>query len=92
MSRTYYHNLTNLPGCAKDKSAKKRFNRRIRRKYKHELDFPDNAAYKRMNEPWDICDYRCDCSYDSFKRWLYTSLFDNEPDRRKYWEAHYRSR
>ena len=52
MSRSRKHQP--LIKCAGDKSYKKIFNRRFRRK--KDLDFPSGNAYRRANESWDICD------------------------------------
>lgn len=40
--------------CAGDKGLKKVFNRRFR--HRNELDFPSGNAYRKTNEPWEICD------------------------------------
>ena len=54
MSRSYKkHPL--IQGCG-DKSLKKLFNRRLRRR--KQLDYPSGKAYcrERNNNSWDICD------------------------------------
>jgi hypothetical protein len=40
--------------CCGDKSLKKLYNRRFRRK--KELDFPSGGAYRKANNSWEICD------------------------------------
>lgn len=59
--------------CCGDKSLKKTFNRRFRRK--KDLDFPSGNAYRKTNESWEICD-------------ILMGYFNKEeiPDKeRKYW-------
>lgn len=61
--------------CCGDKSFKKIFNRRFRRK--KDLDFPSGNAYRKTNESWEICD-------------IVMGYFKSEeiPDEnRKYWYA-----
>ena len=43
------------PIASKDETAKKRFNRRIRRTMKID-DIPDGAAYRKLNDSYDISD------------------------------------
>lgn len=40
--------------CCGDKSLKKLFNRRFRRK--KDLGFPSYGAYRKANNSWEICD------------------------------------
>ena len=43
--------------CKTDKTAKKRFNKTVRRKLKDEEDLPSKGNFhKKMNETWEICD------------------------------------
>ena len=54
MSRSYKKHPI-IQGCG-DKSLKKIFNRRLRRR--KQLDYPSGNAYKRepSNNSWEICD------------------------------------
>lgn len=55
MSRSYRKGVQ----CAGDKDLKKLFNRKLRRtQLKETEDLPIGNAYKKMNESWDIADYR----------------------------------
>lgn len=55
MSRSYRKGFQ----CAGDKDLKKLFNRKLRRtQLKETEDLPIGNAYKKMNESWDIADYR----------------------------------
>lgn len=57
MSRSYRHHY--YFQCAGDKSMKKTFNRRLRRRHNHLWEnLPSGNKYKRMNESWELCDYR----------------------------------
>ena len=44
-----------IQGCG-DKTLKKAYNRKFRRCYKYDLDFPSGNAYRKTNESWEICD------------------------------------
>jgi len=68
MSRSYRkHYIFKTAG---DKSMKKVFNRRLRRKHNHFWeDIPSGNAYKKYNNTWDIADYIF--RYDNFNDfWL----------------------
>lgn len=54
--------------CAGDPSFKKIFNRKLRRTTKLD-EIPNGKAYKKMNESWEIWDYRCETSWEEFKHW-----------------------
>lgn len=75
MSRSYKkHPL--IQGCG-DKSLKKFFNRRLRRR--KQLDYPSGNAYRREpnNNSWDICDAL-------FGYFTYADIPEGE-DREYYW-------
>lgn len=63
MSRSYkYPVFKDNDGAGRKKIWKKMFNRNIRRN-KH--DIPSGSAYKKCNEPWDICDFRFTVTEDT---------------------------
>ncbi len=56
MSHSYRHHY--VFKTAGDKSMKKTFNRRLRRRHNHLWEDIDNGnAYRKLNNPWDIADY-----------------------------------
>lgn len=63
MSRSYRKGMQ----CCCTKDFKKIYNRRLRRT--DILDDIDNcpASYRRLNEPWEIADYRC--GFDDMDSW-----------------------
>ena len=74
MSRSYKKHPI-IQGCG-DKSLKKLFNRRLRRR--KQLDYPSGNAYRREknNNSWDICDVL-------FGYFTYDEI--PEDDKRPYW-------
>ena len=83
MSRSYRHNY--VFKCAGDKSMKKMFNRRLRRRHNHMWeDMPSGNAYKRYNDSWEIADfiYRYDNYHDY--RMQHEDL-ESEEESRKRW-------
>lgn len=75
MSRSYKKNP--IIKYAGDKKMKKAFARRMRRVFKHE-DIGDGARYKRYNNPWEIADVTCYCSWEEFKSWPWTQGMSEE--------------
>lgn len=86
MSRSYRHSA--WMKCAGDPSYKKLFNRKLRRCNDYK-DIPNGNAYRKMNNSWDIADYRFDCSWEDFQRWYWTEEMSKEEAKaewkRKYW-------
>lgn len=81
--------------CAGDTSWKKIYNRRIRRGNKQKYtDIPNGNAYKKINNPWNIADYRFDGSWESFKEWNWVreQYFDNEEEAYNHWKRCYGSK
>lgn len=65
MSRSYRR--SEIIKYAGDTSWKKIFNRKLRRKYKNDLDFPNYNAYRKMNESWSIADVRTLITFEDYK-------------------------
>lgn len=86
MSRSYRHSP--WMKCAGDTEYKKIFNRKLRRCDDCQ-DIPDGNAYKKMNNSWDIADYRFNCSWEVFRDWYWTEGMSEEEAKaewkRKYW-------
>lgn len=93
MSRSYHHHLTHMP-CCYDKSWKKLYNRRLRRAFKNDLDFPNGNHYRKLNESWNIVDFRCDVSWEDFRKWNWVRerYFDSEEEAYAHWKRCYGSK
>lgn len=66
--------------CGGDTSYKKIFNRKIRRSKKDKFtDIPSGKAYRKVNCPWEIADYRCR-GVDSWIIWQkeYSKYYSSE--------------
>ena len=64
MSRSYRKGFQ----CAGDKYLKKLFNRKLRRTQLREIeDLPIGNAYKKMNESWEIADYRGEITEEDYE-------------------------
>jgi hypothetical protein len=88
MSRSYQKHPHGKVG---DKGYKKIYNRKLRRQ--KDLELPSGSAYKKVNSSYDICDYNCDTSIDSFFSWPWIeNKFDNEEEAMAYWKAKYGSK
>lgn len=88
MSRSYKkHPWFQLAG---DKSWKKTFNRRIRRNNLTD-NIDDGNSYKKLNDSWDICDWRAYYSWDEFKKWE-LDYFKNEKEAYAHWKKHFGSK
>ena len=89
MSRSYRH--SEVIKYAGDTGLKKIFNRKLRRKYKNDLDFPSYNAYRKMNESWDIADVRCLVSFEDYKDW-YKDSGMTEEEMYAEWKREYKSK
>lgn len=88
MSRSYKkHPYFQLAG---DKSFKKIFNRRIRRN-KLTDDINSGSSYKKLNDSWDICDWRTYYSWNMFKK-SNIQFFDTEEECYSHWKKHFGSK
>lgn len=66
MSRSYRRGFQ----CAGDKELKKLFNRKLRRsQLKGTEDLPVGNGYKKMNESWDIADYKDEIVKEDYDNW-----------------------
>lgn len=83
MSRSYRHNY--IFKIAGDKSMKKVFNRRLRRKHNHLWEnIPNGGKYKRYNNSWNIADYIY--RYDNFEDfWQHHKDFIDYEEAKKRW-------
>lgn len=89
MSRSYRH--TNIIKYAGDKAFKKIFNRKLRRKYKHDLDFPNYNAYRKMNDSYDIADIVSYVPFENYKEFYkYSGM--TEEEMLNEWKREYKSK
>lgn len=90
MSRSYRH--SNYVKCCGDKSYKKVFNRRLRRssKYSSPDSIPAGNAYRKLNESYDIVDYRFDSSWEEFRKW--NTVDGSEEEAYAKWKRTYKSK
>ena len=65
MSRSYKKHP--YGGDHKGKEKKKSANHEIRSKLKNYDETLSPAGYKKITEPWDICDYWSYCTYESYR-------------------------
>lgn len=66
MSRSYRKGFQ----CAGDKEFKKLFNRKLRRvQLKKAEVLPIGNGYKKMNESWDIADYKDEIVKENYNDW-----------------------
>ena len=89
MSRSYRR--SEIIKYAGDTSWKKIFNRKLRRKYKNALDFPNYNAYRKMNESWSIADVRSLVSFEDYKDW-YKDSGMTEEEMYAEWKREYKSK
>lgn len=89
MSRSYRR--SEIIKYAGDTSWKKIFNRKLRRKYKNDLDFPNYNAYRKTNESWDIADVRSLVSFEDYKDW-YKDSGMTEEEMYAEWKREYKSK
>lgn len=82
------HNIIKYAG---DKGLKKCFNRKLRRKYKNDLDFPNYNAYRKYNESWDIADVRSFVSFENYKDW-YKDSGMTEEEMYAEWKREYKAK
>lgn len=73
MSRSWKKNKWSKVG---DPSFKKIFNRKIRRNSKY-MDLPSGNAYRKVNDSWDICDYRFRHEKKDLENW---NLYDTDEE------------
>ena len=74
--------------CKSEKSCKKgkQFaNRRLRRKGIN-FEIPNGKAYKKLNESWDICDYKSIETWEQYKAWWSRPRWWQEPREVDYFE------
>ena len=84
MSRSY----KKIGQCKCEHSCKKgkQFaNRRLRRKDIN-FEIPNGKAYKKLNESWDICDYKCIETWAQYKAWWNRPRWWQEPKEIDYFE------
>ena len=84
MSRSY----KKVGYCKCERSCKKgkQFaNRRLRRKGIN-FEIPDGKAYKKLNESWDICDYKSIETWEQYKAWWSRPRWWQEPREVDYFE------
>ena len=84
MSRSY----KKIGHCKYERSCKKgkQFaNRRLRRKGIN-FEIPNGNAYKKLNESWDICDYKCIETWKQYEAWWNRSRWWREPKEIDYFE------
>ena len=89
MSRSYRR--SEIIKYAGDTSWKKIFNRKLRRKYKKDLDFPNYNAYRKMNESWSIADVRTLITFEDYKDW-YKDSGMTEEEMYAEWKREYKSK
>lgn len=89
MSRSYRR--SEIIKYAGDTSWKKIFNRKLRRKYKNDLDFPNYNAYRKMNESWSIADVRTLITFEDYKD-LYKDTGMTEEEMYAEWKREYKSK
>lgn len=89
MSRSYRR--SEIIKYAGDTSWKKIFNRKLRRKYKNDLDFPNYNAYRKMNESWSIADVRTLITFEDYKD-LYEDSGMTEEEMYAEWKREYKSK
>lgn len=89
MSRSYRR--SEIIKYAGDTSWKKIFNRKLRRKYKNDLDFPNYNAYRKMNESWSIADVRALITFEDYKD-LYEDSGMTEEEMYAEWKREYKSK
>lgn len=89
MSRSYRR--SEIIKYAGDTSWKKIFNRKLRRKYKNDLDFPNYNAYRKMNESWSIADVRTLITFEDYKD-LYKDSGMTEEEMYAEWKREYKSK
>lgn len=89
MSRSYRR--SEIIKYAGDASRKKIFNRKLRRKYKNDLDFPNYNAYRKMNESWSIADVRTLITFEDYKD-LYEDSGMTEEEMYAEWKREYKSK
>ena len=90
MSRSYRKNLV-FGWVTRDKDAKKRFNRKIRRTTDFD-DIPSGMSYKKFNESWEIDDGKWRVSYEDFKNWHYVNNKMSEEEAKAYFKKHFWSK
>lgn len=90
MSRSYKkHPWEQWGGC---KDYKKLFNRRLRRSEQCK-DIPNGKAYKKLNESWNIADYKTNCSFEEFLNWRWVEgAFKDENEAYAAWKKEYGSK
>lgn len=84
MSRSY----KKVGHCKCERSCKKgkQFaNRRLRRKGVN-FEIPNGKAYKKLNESWDICDYKSIETWEQYKAWWNRPRWWQEPREVDYFE------
>lgn len=89
MSRSYRR--SEIIKYAGDTSWKKIFNRKLRRKYKNDLDFPNYNAYRKKNESWSIADVRTLITFEDYKD-LYEDSGMTEEEMYAEWKREYKSK
>ena len=67
------------------KKGKQFVNRRLRRKGIN-FEIPNGKAYKKLNESWDICDYKCIETWEQYKSWWSRPRWWQEPREVDYFE------
>lgn len=67
------------------KKGKKYANRRLRRKGIN-FEIPNGKAYKKLNESWDICDYKSIETWEQYKAWWSRPRWWQEPKEVDYFE------
>ena len=67
------------------KKGKQFANRRLRRKGIN-FEIPNGKAYKKLNESWDICDYKCVETWEQYKSWWNCPRLCREPKEIDYFE------
>lgn len=62
-----------------DSHMKKIYNRKYRHKHKNNYDVPQNCAYKKENESWNISDFTSGyTSYQQFYKWNKDRMTEEE--------------
>ena len=67
------------------KKGKQFANRRLRRKGIN-FEIPNGKAYKKLNESWNICDYKFIETWKQYKAWWSRSKWCQEPREIDYFE------
>ena len=84
MSRSY----KKVGHCKCERSCKKgkqSANKRLRRKDIN-FEIPNGKAYKKLNESWDICDYKSIETWEQYKAWWSCPRWWQEPREVDYFE------